>query len=349
VPNATSSSWPQRRSNASAQLLVQFGFERGLGLSTMVAGTGLTPAMLARSHDEIDAAQELALVRNLVRELGDPPGLGVAAGRAYHLTSYGIWGYALISSATARKAVELGLRYLDLTFAFTRIRLEEAGAEARMVVDGHEITPDVRAFLVERDLAAAVTALREVANPAPPLLRVAFAHGAPRDDAAYVDAFGIRPSFRRDESFFSFAAEVLDRPMPETDPQTARACERECRELLARRRARVGLAAQVRDRVLAQPGRSDIETIAREFAVTSRTLRRRLEAEGTSFRALQNETRQVLAEEFLATGAMTIEDISERLGYSDPSNFVHAFRRWTGATPGSFALRSRRSGPRRGL
>ena len=65
------------------------------------------------------------MIANLLRALGDPPGLGLEAGIRYHLTTYGIWGFAMISSPTWRSAIDIGLRYLDLTFAFTRIQARD--------------------------------------------------------------------------------------------------------------------------------------------------------------------------------------------------------------------------------
>lgn len=56
---------------------------------------------------------------------------GVKAGKCYQLTAYGIWGFALIASPTLRSALELALRYLDLSYAFTRLKLLEHGSEAQ--------------------------------------------------------------------------------------------------------------------------------------------------------------------------------------------------------------------------
>jgi Arabinose-binding domain of AraC transcription regulator, N-term len=58
------------------------------------------------------------VIRNLVRALPDVPGLGLQAGSRYHLTAHGIWGLALVASPNLRQRDQLGLRYLDLTFAF---------------------------------------------------------------------------------------------------------------------------------------------------------------------------------------------------------------------------------------
>jgi AraC-like DNA-binding protein len=72
--------------------------------------------------------------------------------------------------------------------------------------------------------------------------------------------------------------------------------------------------------------------------MSSRTLRRRLDEEGTSFRSLLEEVRQALAEELLATGGLSLEEIAERLGYGEVSNFIHAFKRWKGVPPRQYRL-----------
>ena len=85
------------------------------------------------------------------------------------------------------------------------------------------------------------------------------------------------------------------------------------------------------------PGRfDDMETLARKLNTTSRTLRRRLHLEGTSYQDLLAEVRCNLAKEYLRSTRMTTEDIAETLGFSDAANFRHAFRRWTGKNPSDF-------------
>ena len=143
--------WSPRRSAISAHLLIQFGIDRGLGLEQCLAGSGLDIRLLGDPSGEIDAAQELSVVRNLVRHLGDACAPGLAAGLRYHLNAYGIWGFALLSSPTFLSAAQLGLRYLDLTFAFHGIRLEVHDDEAHLVLDDAGIPEDLRIFLLERD------------------------------------------------------------------------------------------------------------------------------------------------------------------------------------------------------
>ena len=79
------------------------------------------------------------------------------------------------------------------------------------------------------------------------------------------------------------------------------------------------------------------DEVASALHLSVSTLRRRLAEEQTTFRALVEETRQLLAEELLATRRLTIEEIADRLGYAEASSFVHAFKRWKGVPPRRYA------------
>jgi AraC-like DNA-binding protein len=72
--------------------------------------------------------------------------------------------------------------------------------------------------------------------------------------------------------------------------------------------------------------------IAAGMHIAERTLHRRLAREGTSYRALLDEVRETLAKELLANG-LTVKEVSDRLGYSEPAAFTHAYTRWHGAPP----------------
>src|SRR5439155_1219578 len=210
----------------------------------------IAPERLEDPFAEIEASQELTVVRNLVRHLGDVPGIGLEAGRRYRLTAYGIWGYALLSSRTLRSAVEFGIRYLDLTFAFNRFRAESAPNGLRIVLDDRDIPEECAEFLVERDAAAAVAIQRDLFLRPVPLQRVSFRFPPP----AYADRF---PEYFPGPVYFDepahgvvVATEWLDQPLPQADERTARLCEEQCRALLDRRRARTRVSEQVRQHLL---------------------------------------------------------------------------------------------------
>jgi AraC-like DNA-binding protein len=133
-------------------------------------------------------------------------------------------------------------------------------------------------------------------------------------------------------------AALLDLPLPQADELTAAMTEAQCREVLDRRTARVGIAGEVRDALLRSPAdMPDVATVAARLALSERTLRRRLSAEGTTFRSLADEVRETLAEELLTTGSLSVEEVGRRLGYAEPASFTHAFTRWKGTSPRAFS------------
>ena len=73
--------------------------------------------------------------------------------------------------------------------------------------------------------------------------------------------------------------------------------------------------------------------VARLLQLSERTLKRRLQDDGTSFRALLADARQQQARTLLADGALSLTDIAEQMGFSDLSSFSQAFKRWFGVAP----------------
>jgi AraC-like DNA-binding protein len=76
--------------------------------------------------------------------------------------------------------------------------------------------------------------------------------------------------------------------------------------------------------------------VAAAMCMSERTLRRRLQKEGTTFAALCDEIRRSTAEQLLTCSHLPVEHIAGRLGYAEPASFIHAFKRWKGRTPGAF-------------
>ncbi len=80
----------------------------------------------------------------------------------------------------------------------------------------------------------------------------------------------------------------------------------------------------------------DLEMLANAFSISGRSLRRQLAESGTSYQKMLNSARCHLATQFLQQTKMATEEISEELGFTDVSNFRHAFKRWTGTSPAAF-------------
>ncbi|MFE5289489.1 AraC family transcriptional regulator ligand-binding domain-containing protein [Nocardia sp. NPDC056611] len=290
---------------------------------------------------EISLAQELALMRNVVAGVGDEPGMGLMAGLLCHPPSLGVLGFAMMSCPTVREAVDLALRYADLSFTVARHHLVVTGDDVSIIRDDSGVPADLRRFAVERDVAAIWTIQRDVMPLRPPITRVAVAFPPHPVYEMFGAVLGVEEVvFDAQRSVLTGPSSIQKLPLPQANVATARFYERQCAELLQRRKHRQGVSVRVRHLLIACGGIADQSHIAAELDISVRTLRRRLADEGTTFRELSTETVGLLAEEFLVTG-MTVEQAAQRLGYASVSAFTSAFRAWKGQPPGQFARENR--------
>ncbi len=329
------------RSIASASLLVDFAVTRGLSVSTALRGSRIRDEQLADPNTEITLAQEITVMRNVVTGVRNEPGMGLMSGLLCHAPNFGAFGFAMMSSRTLYEATEVGMRYVDLSFAIARHSFEHHGDELWRVRDDREVPTDLRRFAMERDFAAAVTIQQDMSIARVPVLRIevaAAAHPVYEMYGAMLDVDSL--VFGAERTVTVWRGGTLDMEMPQANPAMAEYYRQQCEEIMQRRRGRTGISAQVRTMLLRRGGLADQSHIASDLGIGVRTLRRRLAGEGVTFRELSAETMGLLAEEFLITG-LTVEQVAERLGYSSVSAFTTAFRSWKGQSPGIFARENR--------
>lgn len=325
------------RGTGSVRILCQLAAEHGMAAADVLRDTGIGADQLASNDGEIAGEQEIRVVRNLVGGLGHVPGLGLEAGLRYHLSTYGIWGFALLTSPTYRAAAEIVERFLELSFALVGFRLAEDGGRARMVLDDSNTPEDIRRFALERDFAAWRNATLELQPRGVLPEAVYFRFPRPAYAQRFAEICGVMPAFDADENAIVLDQALLDEPLPQANPATARMCLDQCRQLVSRRRHRDGIAGRVREQLFLMTGRlPSLEATATALNMSTRTLRRQLQQEGTSFRVLASEVLESMAEGMLLTTDMKLEEIALRLGYSESAAFIHAFKGWTGEAPGSY-------------
>lgn len=327
--------WSIRHGIASAKRMVHVARQHGVPLANCLSGTDITAAMIDDDASEITPEQEMRLVRNVLTALPDVEGLALEIGARYHLTDFGIWGYALLSCATLRDALRLALKYLDLSFIFGDLELEECDDELAILRFHYEAIPgDIRQFLVERDAIAILAVERLTAPRVRPIRSLRFSFPRPAHAARYMSLLGFEPEFGAAATEIRADMRQLRLPLPGANEATAYMCEAECQKLLERRRGGISVAARIRSIIRKQPSQStDMDAIAGSLGMTARTLRRHLADEDTTFRALRETVLLTLAEEMMTAGSIKLAAIAEQLGYSDAAAFSHAYKRWKGVTP----------------
>jgi AraC-like DNA-binding protein len=292
------------------------------------------PADLAGTGQSVLIARELAFIRAAL-EVSARPDLGLLAGRGHRFPVFGFWGLALAASPTLASAIRVGLQYVDLTHTFLRWSFHREAGHAEVRMRAPAPLGDLEIFFVERDAAAVAALLEDLTGQRGGLSEAVFAYPAPPWADRYATTFGCRVIFGSDRHALRLGAGRLEHPLPGGDPVTAAAAEAQCGRLLESLSPAGGLVMRLRRQLLDHPGRLPTQDeAARRLGLSRRSLRRRLAEEGTSFRALVDEIRFGLIAGYLENTALSLDEIAARTGFSDAANLSHAFRRWTGDTPG---------------
>ena len=278
-----------------------------------------------------------ALWQLAVHASGDPC-FGLRVPRFLAAPSSDALSYAMMASGSLRECFERVVRYQRLVSTAVRLSFEGSGNRYRFVVtperSGEVCDAAIDAFMAYA--AFGCRALHRSRNLNPLGLRLERAEPSPSTPFAKV--FRCPIAFRRAHNALDFAAADIERPLPTANAELARRSD----EVVVRyldRLAAYALADQVRAVLVnALPsGELSQREAARRVGVSPRSLQRRLIAEGTSYKQLLDETRLLLARSYVEEGRRSIQEIAYLLGFSEPSAFSRAFKRWTGSSPKLYA------------
>ncbi len=315
--------------------------ELGVDPVPLMKAEGVELPLLRGADARVDPAAELAVVRRALAA-SEQPDLGLRAGRRHHFGRFGIWGLALASSPDLAGAIRVGLRYIGLVHTFLEWRFIEDDPVPRLQATEAQPLGPVRRFIIERDTAACVTLLEDLTGGRLALTAARFPYPAPPWAEAYLDVFGPAVDFDAPRIVLTMDPGQLGRPLALSNPLAARLAEEQCRELLAGQRPAASTTERLRETLLARPGFfPSLTAAAASLGLSTRTLRRRLAAEGTSFRAELEGLRRELAARYLGDARLSVTETAARLGYRDVAAFGHAFRRWYGESPGRWRRRRR--------
>jgi AraC-like DNA-binding protein len=197
---------------------------------------------------------------------------------------------------------------------------------------GRQLRGDDRQ-VIELGMALFCNELRHHAPPQWEPASVQFCHRAPSDLRLHRRFFGPAISFDQDRNAVRVQAEVLARPLAAANERSRRMMS----AVLAGRQLRTPAAAlsRIEGAIRAMMPFSDctLDEVAATIATSSRTLQRQLAENGTTFQKLRDQVRADLALKYLRQSTLRFAEISEILGFAEPSVFTRSFRRWHGSTP----------------
>jgi AraC-like DNA-binding protein len=294
--------------------------------------TDLTPEMIADQEARVSPAQFCVAWGEAVRLSGDPA-LALRIADATPSGAFGIVEYVCRSTPTLGESLTQWVRYLGILDDAVEVGLVDLGARSalRVITESEAPAPASHELCFALVVRSARQAIAGKLEP----LEVRFGHRAPAGQLARYRAFfdcEVRFDAEHTEVLLSRAA--LASPLTTADPNLLAILLPAAEEKRDRPKAEPPLTGQVRRALRAALSHDDaqLEAVARRLGLTGRSLQRRLADEGASFQSLRDETRRALADRYLSEG-LSVAEISFLLGFSEPSAFFRAFKRWTGLTP----------------
>ena len=184
-------------------------------------------------------------------------------------------------------------------------------------------------------MGATARVMRDVIGPSFRLASFDLAGTAGPGRSGVSTVFGTPVRHGQALNAFRFRHALLRSPLPQANPMTAQMCERMCQELLRKRSPRVDTANFIREHLASHPFSHPplVAEYARMLNASERTLKRRLQEEGTTFRAISKMARLDRANTLIREGRMSLAQIAADLGFSEPATFTQAYKKWTGVTP----------------
>ena len=310
--------------------------EFGLSRDELFAATRVRPQVLDNPSGRLSFI-DFNLLTNAALQRCHEPALGLLLGQRLNVSSHGILGYAVLASANLGQAIQFVLKYYRvLGLAFDLDIVEQPGRIQLRAVESLPLGP-LSQFAAEALFASLCSIAAFLVGSPLQGLALGFAYPQPSHAARYLEVFGVPAQFDQPYHWLSLPQSYLDRPMALANPGTVHMCEQQCESLLASLDVQDGLLTRVRRLLLARPGDfPDLHSAAQALHTSGRSLRRHLSELGTSYQQVLDEVRKGLALQYLSSTHLPLYEIAFLLGFSDPSNFRRAFKKWTGKSPGEY-------------
>lgn len=334
---------PVRGTSASigALKVIEAAVDRGLDARTLCDAAAVDLQVCQRSEARIPYEWQVGLWEQAMRLLRDPS-FPVFVATRFRPGTYDVPAFVCMTQPNLGAALRQGVRYTriwtttaswdfavgpDETVMTLHLDGGGHGSESRLGVRCISESSLIELVFGGRGLTGVFWSPREVR----------FSHARPRDSSAIESALEAPVKFSCAKTELVLDSSVMALPVLKADPDLAAFFEKQADALLARcvdaepdsvgLRLRAALAEELRS------GVPTLDSASARLGIGARTLRRRLQEESTTFHDVLDETRSELARLYIGAPKLAIGEVAFLLGFSEPSAFHRAFKRWTGMTP----------------
>lgn len=311
----------------------------GLDSTTVLTAANLTLTDIRSEKTRVSLEQILATY-NAVSRATPEPTFAFQNGARRRMTYFGMYGFAMMSAPDLQTMVHFAVEAQSLAAHLLHVKVQQHSDQVAIIVDPYahrDIDTVLYRYLVEEHFGMVQSAFRDMTDGdfKPSALQATYAPHRSLSEIGRL--FGIEPRFQQRANVFSFDASWLDAE-PQFGNLIAHGSVRNtCTELLGELQRQEGVAREIGEALIASYGRiPEVDEIAGQIGMSERSLRRRLNAENTSYREICANVLSQIAMRYLRDTSLSVEHIASVIGFDNAANFRRAFRRWTGMSPIEF-------------
>jgi len=317
---------------------------RGIGYGGLLARADIAETDLQEPDARVPLRSYAALYNLAVRELGDEGFALFSAPLA--VGSFEFLCRSVLSSQSLAEALDRACRFLRLVLPDLAMTISPGPGVSELRIAEtrplqHDRDDPRRVFAFEWILRLLHGLACWLANRDLALNSVAFPYGEPRHAADYALIYTARSTFRSRHLAASLNSNLLELPVRRDDEALTAFLEGAPGKIVTLYRRDREMVRRVRDAVAKSlPDPASLDAISRRLHLSTRTVERRLQEEGSSLRAIKDALRRDLALSRLRKSDQSVAQIAASLGYADTSTFFRAFTGWTGVSPTAYRRRA---------
>lgn len=309
----------------------------GVSVASLLQDTEITFDELTDREYKINKDQIVQFYRNVLAL--SIPGISLLLGESINVNNYGLYGCTLLCCKGLRSALEYSIRYHNLVTKTVKMSLhiDEQEGLSYFRFEDLLLAPDLVEFNIELQCAIVLSLVRQCLDSKNFVFdELRLISTKPRHYQLYEEHFQCLVSYGQTHNEFVLCNNKLLLTTPRSNPFAMPLLLDQCDMVLTSITAKNKFLITINQWVAANMHKDiSSEDLSSYLCITSRTLRRKLLNQGTSFRDIIRELRCEAAKKLIIETHLTIEDIGYSVGFNDVSNFRAAFKKWTGSAPSS--------------
>ena len=311
------------------KIFLQLIEEKGILAKDILSNTYIDPLTINK-EPYINSHQLTQLIKNASQLINDPD-WGLQFGERLHIGAHGLLGHISTSASNSFESLKVHQQFLQIRNQLVSLDYQLQSQSVVIIFNIHSNINLQQRPIIDGCISGLISTLATKLQLKSVDTPICFTYPEPHNIDLHKKLLGNHITFGSEQNSVELPSNAS------ANPGVFHLAKQQSEVALAKVNQQDSLSHVISHHLLESPETLlTQEKMAKKLNMTSRTLRRRLLNEGISYQEIQNSVRKSIAIQYLKSTSWSVQEISDRLGYSEEVNFSRAFKRWVGVTPSLF-------------